>query len=144
MPGFPPLLRATWEQPGAALRLELPVGALNAAAAIQLRVLPDPLDARNAGASGQPLELALVNRSGDEVVVVLPADTPALRVAPVPPSDADLFIADWEGAAVSPGQIRLPLTAFGAVDLANVVALELRMPAQRGALLLGEVELVRR
>ncbi|HMQ29971.1 MAG TPA: hypothetical protein PKD53_04550, partial [Chloroflexaceae bacterium] len=56
----------------------------------------------------------------------------------------DLFSADWEGAAVSPGQVQLPLTAFGAVDLERVVALDLRMLAQRGALLFSEVELVHR
>ncbi|MGL4648238.1 MAG: hypothetical protein ACRC1H_02420, partial [Caldilineaceae bacterium] len=143
-PGNPQMVVATWETPGASLRLELPTGVdLSAYDSLSLRVAVDPVSPLNAPGAAQGLSLQLSDGAGSAVALAVPA-SPELAL-PVGLVEEDEFFAPGIFSAPLPlTTLRVPLATFAGVDLTDVreVAIVFDQTAS-GALFLADVEAVR-
>lgn len=144
IPGFPYMLTAAWEAPGAALRFELPEDArdLSGYTTVSLRAAVDPLSPLNAPDATQAFTVRLTDGSGNVAAVATRADEPALAFPAGPTSDQ--FFGLTFGGLVPLSTIRLPLDGFAGVDLADVTEIAIVFDqTPSGNLFLGDLELVR-
>jgi len=145
-PGNPALVIVSWDQPGATLRLSLPEGAgdLSDYSAVTLRAVQDPLSPLNPAGQPQAFSVRLTDTTGNSATVPVRPDEPALGFPPGLVEENDFF-----GGGIFTGRahmttIRLLLSDFAGVDLANIAEIALifdQTPA--GSLFLGDLEVVR-
>jgi hypothetical protein len=145
VPGQPAMAVISWEKPGAALRFALPAGKgdLSQATAISLRAAVDPMSPLNATGKPQSFSVRLTDGAGKTAGAATRPHEPALQFPPGVLEDDPLFGVHFSGR-VPMTTIRLPLSDFAAVDLANIreIALEFG-PTASGSLFIGDLEWVR-
>ncbi len=143
-PGNPQMAALSWESPEAAWRFDIPQDAadLSAYTALSLRAAADPLSPLNRPGTGQSFSVRLTDSNGQSAVHVVDPDEPALQLSL---DEAQLLGDDL----VFPGHsylatVRIPLTSFAGVDLANVREVALLFDQiDRGTLFLSDIEFVR-
>jgi hypothetical protein len=145
IPGNPALVVVSWAEPGGAWRFALPEdsGDLSGYTALSLRAAVDPLSELNAPGSYQGFSLQLTDRAGNTAVVPTRAEEPALSF-PAGLVEEDASFGELFTGRAPMTTIRLPLSDFEGVDLANVSEIALvfdRTPS--GSLFMGDVEWVR-
>jgi dienelactone hydrolase len=146
IPGQPSHAIISWEKPGAALRFALPEGAgdLSGYAALSLRSAVDPASPLNAAGSPQAFSVQLTDRAGNRATVQTRPGEPALGFPPGMMQDDPSMATGYFTGIVPLTTIRLALSDFAGVDLANVGEIALvfdRTPS--GTLFIGDLEWVR-
>jgi dienelactone hydrolase len=145
IPGNPALVVVSWTEPGGVWRFALPEGNgdLSGYTALSLRAAVDPLSELNAPGSHQGFSVRLTDRAGNTAAVATRAEEPALGF-PAGLVEEDDFFGELFTGRVPMTTIRLPLSEFEGVDLANISEIALlfdRTPS--GSLFMGDVEWVR-
>ena len=145
IPGNPALVVVSWTEPGGVWRFALPEGNgdLSGYTALSLRAAVDPLSELNAPGSQQGFSLQLTDRAGNTAAVPTRAEEPALGF-PAGLVEEDATFGELFTGRVPMTTIRLPLSEFEGVDLANISEIALvfdRTPS--GSLFVGDVEWVR-
>jgi len=145
IPGNPALVVVSWAGPGGVWRFALPPGKgdLSGYTALSLRAAVDPLSELNAPGSYQGFSVRLTDRAGNTAAVATRAEEPALGF-PAGLVEEDDFFGELFTGRVPMTTIRLPLSEFEGVDLANISEIALlfdRTPS--GSLFMGDVEWVR-
>jgi hypothetical protein len=126
-------LQAGWTDTAASFENQLPIGAgdVSALAALQFRASVNFADARNPGGLPQDLSVTLTDRIGGSATV---------RVADV---SGSLFYPPGSIAHVPKvflNTVRVPLSAFGGVDLTQVASVKMQFDrTATGALLIADV-----
>lgn len=143
IPGQPALAAVAWERRGAALRFSLPEGAgdLSGYAAITLRAAVDPASPLNAADQPQAFSLRLTDRAGNAAVVSTSPEEPALAFPSGYMKESTVFDTGIFVGRVLLTTLRLPLTLFSGVDLANVAEVALVFDqTDSGSLWLADLE----
>jgi hypothetical protein len=146
IPGQPPHAVVSWEEPGAALRFALPEGAgdLSGYTTLSLRAAVDPASPLNAAGSPQAFSVQLTDRAGNRAAVQTRPGEPALGFPPGMMQDDPAMPTDFFTGLVPLTTIRLALSDFAGVDLANIGEIALLFDrTQTGSLFLGDLEWVR-
>ena len=145
IPGQPALTVVSWAEPGGVWRFALPAGDgdLSGYTTLSLRAAVDPLSPLNAPDSHQAFSVQLSDRAGNSATVPTRPDEPALAF-PTGLVEEDDFFGSLFTGRVPMTTIRLPLSAFDGIDLANIgeIALLFDQTAS-GSLFLGDLEWVR-
>jgi hypothetical protein len=145
VPGQPAMTVISWEKPGAALRFALPEGKgdLSEAAAISLRAAVDPLSPLNPTGKFQGFSVRLTDGAGKTASAATRRAEPALQFPPGILQDDPLFGVHFSGR-VPMATIRLPLSDFAAVNLADIREIALVFDqTPTGSLFIGDLEWVR-
>jgi len=145
IPGQPALAVLTWQSSDAALRLAIPTGGGDAsrASTLRLRTAVDPASQLNPPGTAQALTVRVTDRSGRTASVTTRADEPALRYPA-----GEMRQDEAGGSAFFTGivpftDVRIPLTDFTGVDLADVAEVTIVLDqTASGAIFLGDVEVV--
>jgi hypothetical protein len=146
VPGQPAHAVVSWETPGAALRFTLPEGAgdWSGFTTLSLRATVDPASPLNAAGSPQSFSVQLTDRAGNNAILPVRPDEPALVF---PPGEMQGVSATETGffTGIAPlTTIRLPLVGFAGVDLSDIAEIALVFDqTASGALFLADVEVVR-
>jgi hypothetical protein len=139
--GYPPQVRVQWDAPDARFSLSIPEGSdsLSLLDTLHFRVLVDMFDVRNVDVVAQALSVVLVDEAGNESVVVVSADNPAMIKDGGIPST----ISYWSDYPLRARSVRIPLSDFSGVDLSQIreLAFVFDQTAQ-GSVLLSDVEFV--
>jgi hypothetical protein len=144
IPGNPALAVVSWEEPGGAWRFDLPDGDLSGYTALSLRAAVDPLSTLNAPDSHQAFSLQLTDRAGNTAAVPTRPDEPALGFPAGLVEEDDTFEGGLFTGRVPMTTIRLPLSDFDGVDLADIREVALLFDqTPSGSLFMGDVEWVR-
>lgn len=143
IPGDPAMLVVAWEQSGAALRFSLPDGSgdLSEYTTISLRTAVNPLSPLNAQDSYQAFSIQLTDSAGNQATIQTRPTEPALGF-PVGSVEEDSFFAGGQFSGRVPmTTIRLPLSDFAGINLADIseVALVFDQTAS-GSLFMGDLE----
>ena len=146
IPGQPSHAVVSWEKPGAALRFALPEGAgdLSGYAALSLRAAVDPASPLNAAGSPQAISVQLTDRADKRATVKTRPGEPALGFPPGMMQDDPSMATGYFTGIVPLTTIRLALSDFAGVDLANVGEIALLFDQRpSGSLFVGDLEWVR-
>ena len=146
IPGSPALAVVSWAEPGAAWRFALPEGNgdLSGYTTLSLRAAVDPLSPLNAPDSHQAFSLQLTDRAGNSATVPTRPDEPALGFPAGLVEENDTFEGGLFTGRVPMTKIRLPLSDFDGIDLADVSEIALLFDqTPSGSLFMGDVEWVR-
>jgi len=145
IPGNPAMIVVSWPQRGGALRFSLPEGNdLGQFATISLRAALDPLSTLNKADAYQSFTLQLVDKQGNTASVHTRVDEPALRFPGGYKNENDTFDGGWFTGRVPLTSIRIPLSNFPGVNLAElreIILLFDQTPS--GSLFINDLELVR-
>jgi hypothetical protein len=145
-PGNPSQFILNWNKLDAALRVFIPDGGIDTGPydAVSLRVAVDPLSPLNAPDVAQTFSLRLSDGEGKSASVVLGPSEPALAFPSGARGLSNLFsgVETYTGH-VHMSDIRVPLSAFEGIDLANIAEVALVFDqSDSGALLLGDLSFV--
>ena len=146
IPGQPSHIVVSWEKPGATLRFAVPEGAgdLSGYAALSLRAAPDPLSPLNAAGSPQAFTVRLTDGAGHTASAQTRPDEPALQFPPGSIEEDAFFEGGIFTGRVPLTTIRLALSNFAGVDLANISEIALLLDQRpNGSLFIGDLEWVR-
>jgi len=146
IPGQPSHAVISWDKPDAALRFALPVGAgdLGGYTALSLRAAVDPASPLNAAGSPQAFSVQLTDRAGNRAVVQTRPGEPALGFPPGMMQDDPNVVTGYFTGIVPLTTIRLALSDFAGVDLADIGEIALLFdPRPSGSLFVGDLEWVR-
>lgn len=139
--GYPPQVRVQWDAPDARFSLTIPEGSgrFSLLDTLHFRVLVDMFDERNAAVAAQAFSVALVDAAGNEAVVMVSAENPAL----IKDSGTPSTISFWSDYPLRARSVRIPLGDFSGVDLSQVreLAFVFDQTAQ-GSILFSDVESV--
>ncbi len=140
-PGSPAQMLLTWPEPDGLLRLNLPPEGVDLTryTALQLRAALDPLSPLNTPGEARSFSVTLHDTEGGSATLAVPPEAPALAY----PRGEIMSDGRFSGH-VQMSALRLPLAAFAAVDLTQIVAVELlfdRTPS--GALFIADLGFVR-
>ena len=146
IPGNPAMIVASWSESGAALRFSLPEGSdLSQYSAISLRAALDPLSTLNIADAYQAFTIQLVDKQGQTAAVHTRVDEPALRFPDGENEENDTFDGGWFTGRVPLTSIRMPLSDFPGVNLAEISAINLLFDqTPSGSLFISDIELVRK
>jgi hypothetical protein len=112
--------------------------------AISLRAAVDPLSTLNKAGNYQAFTIQLVDKQGNIVSVPTRVDEPALRFPDGYKKENDTFDGGWFTGRVPLTSIRIPLSDFPGVNLAElreIILLFDQTPS--GSLFISDLELVR-
>jgi len=141
-PGYPQLIKLSWDASDAAWRTMLPDSAadLSGYAALQLRAALDPLSEHNAEGESFSFSIELADGDGRR------AEVSGLELA-FPPGARqpnDHFEGDLFTGHVVMRHVQIPLEAFEDIDLVNISEIALLFDqAPTGALFIADLELVK-
>ena len=146
IPGQPSHAVVSWDKPGAALRFAVPTdaGDLSGYTTLSLRAAVDPASPRNAAGSPQAFSVQLTDRAGNRAAVQTRPGEPALGFPPGTMQVDSVMPTGFFTGIVPLTTIRLALSDFAGVDLANIGEIALvfdRTPS--GTLFMGDLEWVR-
>ncbi len=144
IPGQPALAVVSWAEPGGAWRFALPPGEgdLSGYTTLSLRAAVDPLSALNPAAGPQAFTLQLTDRAGNRAAVPTRPGEPALAF-PAGLVQEDDFSGEFFTGPVPMTTIRLPLSDFDGVDLADIGEIALLFDqTPSGSLFMGDIEWV--
>lgn len=145
VPGQPAHAVVSWEEPGASLRFELLPGVDNLLLfdTVSVRAAIDPLSSLNAAGESQSFSVRLTDRQGNNAVVPVRADEPALRFPEGELGELFFDVPLFTGRApLLP--VRIPLSHFDGVNLASIAEVALVFDqTDSGTLFLADVELAR-
>ncbi len=150
VPGQPALAVVSWDSAGAvqrvaAWRFAIPPGKgdLHQAVAVSLRAAVDPLSERNARGQSQSFAVQMTDGAGKTARVAVGPDEPALRY-PAGELLADATFGGLFTGRVPLTTIRIPLSAFASLDLADICEVALVFDqTPSGTLFLADLEWVR-
>jgi hypothetical protein len=145
IPGNPAMIVVSWSQRGSALRFSLlEKTGLSQFSAISLRAAVDPLSTLNKAEIYQAFTIQLVDKQGNIVSVHTRADEPALRFPDGYEKEDDTFDGGWFTGRVPLTSIRIPLSNFSGVNLAELSEIILLFDqTPSGSLFISDLELVR-
>lgn len=146
VPGQPAHAVVSWEQPGTALRFALPEGSgdLSGYTTLSLRAAVDPASPLNAAGSPQAFSVQLTDRAGQRAVAQTRPDEPALAFPPGEMQEVTATETGFFTGRVPLTTIRLALSDFAGVDLADIAEIALVFDqTPSGALFLADLEWVR-
>ena len=146
VPGDPALAVVSWQEPGAALRFDIPQGKgdFSQAAAISLRAAVDPLAEINPESQHQAFTVQLTDGAGQTAAVHTRPAEPALQYPIGQLEDDPVFEGGLFGGRVPLTIVRMPLRDFAGVDLSDIREIALvfdRTPG--GSLFMADLEVVR-
>jgi hypothetical protein len=139
--GYPPQVRVQWDAPDGRFSMTIPQGgnSLSLLDTLHFRVLVDMFDVRNAAVDAQAFSVVLVDADGNESVVLISAENPALVKDQGVPST----ISFWSDYPLRARSVRIPLSDFSGVDLSQVRELAFVFDqTEQGSLLFSDVEFV--
>ena len=145
VPGQPAHAVLSWQDAGAALRFPLPEGLnnLHLFDAVSVRAAVDPLAPLNPAGAAQSFSVQVTDRAGNTATVPTRANEPALRFPPGLVQE-DVALGQFFTGRVPLLPVRVPLSAFEGVNLADIVEVALLFnQTTSGTLFLADVELVR-
>ncbi len=146
VPGQPPHAVVAWEKPGGKLSFTLPkdAGDFSGYVALGLRIAVDPASPLNPAGQPQAFSVRLTDRQGNSASITVPTVEPALRF---PPGILQANEAFQEGIFTGRAPLtalRIPLSRFSSVRLAEVAEVALVFDqTDSGALFLADLEWVR-
>jgi dienelactone hydrolase len=146
IPGQPSHAVVSWEKPGAALRFALPEGAgdLSGHTTLSLRAAVDPASPLNATGSPQAFSVQLTDRAGNRGTVQTRPDEPALGFPPGTMQEDPGVPTGFFTGLVPLTTVRLALSDFAGVDLANIGEIALLFDQRpSGSLFMGDLEWIR-
>lgn len=145
IPGNPGMVVASWSQSGADLRFSLPEGIdLSMFSLISLRAALDPLSPLNKAGAPQVITIQLVDQEGNISTVHTRADEPALQFPLGVIEENDTFEGGWFTGRVPLTSIRLLLSDFTGVNLAEIREIVLSFDqTPSGSLFMSDLELLR-
>ncbi len=146
IPGNPAMVVVSWEEPGAALRFQLPeeVGDLSDFTTISLRTAVDPLSPLNTLDSYQAFSVQLTDRTGAAATVTTRPTEPALLFPLGNVEEDDIFEGGFFTGRIPMTTVRLLLGDFTGVDLTQISEVALLFDqTPSGSLFVGDIELVK-
>ncbi len=146
VPGNPAMLVAAWEQSGAALRFTLPDGSgdLSEYTTISLRTAVNPLSPLNAQGRYQALSIRLTDSAGNQSAIQTSPTEPALSFPVGFVEEDSVFEGGQFSGRVPMTTIRLPLSDFSGINLADIAEVALVFDqSSSGSLFMGDLEFVR-
>jgi hypothetical protein len=145
IPGQPSHAVVSWDKPGAALRFAVPTGAgdLSGYTTLSLRAAVDPASPLNVAGSPQAFSMQLSDRAGRRASVQTRPGEPALGFPPGTMQVDAVMPTGFFTGIVPLTTIRLALSDFAGVDLANIGEIALLFDQRpSGTLFMGDVEWV--
>jgi hypothetical protein len=145
IPGNPAMIVASWSQKGAALRFSLPEESdLSQFTGVSLRAAVDPLSILNKPDAYQGFTIQLVDRQGNIASVHTRIEEPALRYPDGYKEENDTFDGGWFTGRVPLTSLRMPLSGFAGINLAEIREMILLFnQTTSGTLFMSDIELVR-
>lgn len=145
VPGNPAMIVVSWPEKGAALRFSIPEGNdLSAFSAISLRAALDPLSTLNEADVYQAFTIQLVDRQGNSASMHTRDNEPALRFPEGYETENDTFEGGMFTGRVPLTSIRIPLSDFVGINLAEIREVALLFDqTSSGTLFMSDIELVR-
>jgi hypothetical protein len=145
IPGNPAMVVLSWEKSGASLSFSLPTASdLSQFSAISLRAAVDPLSPLNDAGVTQSFTIQLVDQDGNTASMSTRENEPALQFPEGSKEEDDVFEGGLFSGRVPLTSIRMPLSVFSGVDLAQIREIILLFDqAPAGALFISDIELVR-
>lgn len=146
VPGRPAHAVVWWEQPGAALRFDLPEGAgdLSGYTTLSLRAAVDPVSPLNTSGERQAFSVQLTDRAGNSAALQTRPDEPALAFQPGEMQGVSATETGFFTGRVPLTTVRLALSDFAGVDLSDIAEIALIFDqTPSGVLWVADVELVR-
>jgi hypothetical protein len=145
IPGNPAMVVISWSQSGSALRFSLPEGSdMSRYSSISLRTALDPLSPLNEAGAYQAFTIQLVDQQGRTASVHTRTDEPALQFPLGEKEESDIFEGGWFTGRVPLTSLRIPLSGFAGINLAEIREMILLFnQTTSGTLFMSDIELVR-
>lgn len=145
IPGQPAHAIVAWERRGSELRFALPedAGDFSGYVALSMRVAVDPASSLNPTAQPQAFSVRLTDRQGSSTSITASAAEPALGFPPGVLQADEVFKEGFFTGRAPLTTLRLPLSRFSGVNLAEVTEIALVFDqTDSGALFLADLEWV--